>query len=822
MKYWWKSGLCAAVVLSSSLAHAAHSDRPVDLSRLPRTSEYRAISTHGFWIPAANVPNACAGPAVLTDIDQDGYDDFVSAYHGLVHGYRYVQGQQADLFQFNPPPEFAELSQSLMLLPADCDGDGLDEIVVRGNKLRNQQFGFFVYDPRSHALESHFLLGPTSDQRADGYWGAYTACGTIAVPTADSTTEQALLLVCSSGLDIDGRGVLAIRPADGQVLWRFSSGAAIAARLVRIVDLDGDGENEIVAGAECPSNLSRPINGYLDDVLRVFVFDTAGDILWDRTLSGFAGWISLECADLDRDGTTEIITSTAKSPEIQSRLAVWSAHGDLLADVEEDGRLFGRLAVDPECEEGQILVKSGGDECRLYRFQEGRLRRTATAGGLPEMYVDGFFDVLPEHEGDEIVVSNPSGLLLILDHHLEVLAHTQEPQGPAKLLFPGSRVWQADKETRILLRTTRQDKTGLSFSFVRNPWLARNRIGVASASASLCLMGILGIAVWARGRSRSRPHLGPVPRGSAASRRYRLQLLDRLEVANHGSLGTLKPLRRYLWHLEGLVHESGGESPDFTDRVRHFRPEMREAIDTLQESIELARALDLRPESVDQAADALSGIVRVEECLSGSPTSPASFNASHSTFRASLDRIEAALLGIRQSLEATFCARFEEVLARVLGMLGDRIVELGILVSTTGCSHTQPTACRIDPEELVFVVDNLVSNALRAMETCAERKLHIAMRTEHGMLHCTFKDSGHGIPPEYQEDALSTRYTTRPDLSGGLGLPKSAEILHRYDGKLSILDSRPGGGTTFELVIPLSQGSGPDHLPWPSDERSPR
>ena len=66
-----------------------------------------------------------------------------------------------------------------------------------------------------------------------------------------------------------------------------------------------------------------------------------------------------------------------------------------------------------------------------------------------------------------------------------------------------------------------------------------------------------------------------------------------------------------------------------------------------------------------------------------------------------------------------------------------------------------------------------------------------------------FSDDGCGMTPDVRRQAFDPFYTTRRDLgSTGLGL----HILHnivtsRLGGRLK-LDSSPGAGTTFQIILP--------------------
>ena len=66
------------------------------------------------------------------------------------------------------------------------------------------------------------------------------------------------------------------------------------------------------------------------------------------------------------------------------------------------------------------------------------------------------------------------------------------------------------------------------------------------------------------------------------------------------------------------------------------------------------------------------------------------------------------------------------------------------------------------------------------------------------------RDSGGGIEPARQEEIFRPFVTTKGETRGtGLGLPISREIVVRHGGRV-LVESRPGEGATFTVVLPLT------------------
>ncbi len=90
--------------------------------------------------------------------------------------------------------------------------------------------------------------------------------------------------------------------------------------------------------------------------------------------------------------------------------------------------------------------------------------------------------------------------------------------------------------------------------------------------------------------------------------------------------------------------------------------------------------------------------------------------------------------------------------------------------------------------EVVSIIREAISNTARHS---GASRIEISLRTCRGTIVVRVSDNGRGFEPR----------ATTPSQSGGLGLTSMRERARRLGGEL-VLDSRPGYGTTIELVIP--------------------
>lgn len=106
-------------------------------------------------------------------------------------------------------------------------------------------------------------------------------------------------------------------------------------------------------------------------------------------------------------------------------------------------------------------------------------------------------------------------------------------------------------------------------------------------------------------------------------------------------------------------------------------------------------------------------------------------------------------------------------------------------------------------QRLEQVVVNLVQNACQALKSRQDAvTVTISCDEACGQVFIEVKDEGEGIPPDKIKFITDPFYTTRRDVGGtGLGLSVSSRIVKDHGGRLDV-ESTPGKGSTFTLVLP--------------------
>jgi signal transduction histidine kinase len=145
----------------------------------------------------------------------------------------------------------------------------------------------------------------------------------------------------------------------------------------------------------------------------------------------------------------------------------------------------------------------------------------------------------------------------------------------------------------------------------------------------------------------------------------------------------------------------------------------------------------------------------------------------------------------------------ESLLREIQGLMATSLESRGVrLVVEPGPA----LVIRADSGHLKQVLINLVRNAADAIEGAGTVTLRA--RTTHttpggggtDAVILEVADTGTGIPPEVEKRLFDPFFSTK-ETGTGLGLPIAARIVEKHGGTLRY-QTRPGQGTTFEIVLP--------------------
>lgn len=116
----------------------------------------------------------------------------------------------------------------------------------------------------------------------------------------------------------------------------------------------------------------------------------------------------------------------------------------------------------------------------------------------------------------------------------------------------------------------------------------------------------------------------------------------------------------------------------------------------------------------------------------------------------------------------------------------------------------------VDVPKLEKILINLISNAIKY--NVSGGSVEVLLHEQEGKAHFTIKDTGQGIDPLVQDKIFEAFYqnhqTEQSDFgfpkSMGIGLSLTKSLVQVHQGEL-LLESAPGKGSTFRVVIPVKQ-----------------
>jgi two-component system NtrC family sensor kinase len=102
----------------------------------------------------------------------------------------------------------------------------------------------------------------------------------------------------------------------------------------------------------------------------------------------------------------------------------------------------------------------------------------------------------------------------------------------------------------------------------------------------------------------------------------------------------------------------------------------------------------------------------------------------------------------------------------------------------------------------------VINNALAAMENGGRIEIKVR-EPDRDHLAFSITDTGTGISKEDLNNIFTPFFSTKGDRGTGLGLSITYGIVHKMGGDIQV-ESEPGQGTTFTIILPRRMEPGGD------------
>jgi signal transduction histidine kinase len=136
---------------------------------------------------------------------------------------------------------------------------------------------------------------------------------------------------------------------------------------------------------------------------------------------------------------------------------------------------------------------------------------------------------------------------------------------------------------------------------------------------------------------------------------------------------------------------------------------------------------------------------------------------------------------------------------RILEEKLEELADGDVRISRTRGVLAERDAIALWSFEFLFILENLATNAVRAMRSSKERVLSVETATDGTMCSVRIGDTGAGM----DETTAGKLFEAKDDeRDGGFGMPNSRRRLRECGGDIVLERTAPGEGTTFLLTIP--------------------
>ena len=168
-----------------------------------------------------------------------------------------------------------------------------------------------------------------------------------------------------------------------------------------------------------------------------------------------------------------------------------------------------------------------------------------------------------------------------------------------------------------------------------------------------------------------------------------------------------------------------------------------------------------------------------------------------------LNKIIEEFLSISKSRKLQFKrGNLNHLLDQIVLLLGEEAESQRITIKMARCKDTYDVF--MDADKLKQALINIIKNGIESIS--GDGAIDIALTTkEKEWIGIKISDTGSGLTATEMRHIFDLDYTTK-EKGLGLGLPLAYEIVKGHGGDIHV-SSRPGEGTTFEIILPLDRHS---------------
>ncbi|MDT8070790.1 MAG: ATP-binding protein [Terriglobia bacterium] len=166
-----------------------------------------------------------------------------------------------------------------------------------------------------------------------------------------------------------------------------------------------------------------------------------------------------------------------------------------------------------------------------------------------------------------------------------------------------------------------------------------------------------------------------------------------------------------------------------------------------------------------------------------------------------LDRVVKTLVDFTRPVELKLSeVDLRQIVDDVVALAAPEAERQGVNISAV--LDAEPLTARVDGDLIKQALLNVVLNGVQAMPQGGP--LNVTADRVGETARIVIEDHGEGIPPEVRDKIYNLYFTTKKSGSG-IGLAMTYRVMQLHNGALDF-DSEPGHGTTFRMLLPISDG----------------
>ncbi len=685
----------------------------------------------------------------------------------------------------------------------DLNSDGVPEIVI-GLKKDDVIWSEIWTNSLSEGKKQYTLLIKTaevrgSDVNGDGFWDG--AIGDYQLLDADGDGQLDILAILTTGYDMIQRSLITFSGNTGDKIWEYPITGHASRPLC--ADINGDGSVEIIVGDRAPCN------GYaFDDIddchSYLTCLDKEGRLLWRHEMGGAFTHTSSLISDTVEDGYAHIICTFAGGDaadestrfqlqrrsgvtgEVEKSFSIASEFDiPLLADIDRDGKK-------------EIVVSNMDGNIYLFDQELEMLMSTRLGSGLDVCMVSQILDM--NDDGDREILAGSSHELSVFDRQFKLIGSYQADMG-----FIRKRPFffeHPDLGGVIAFIQGNPEGAGqgvlLGISFTdtvssRGTILSKT---ILRLILSLLIAGIvmlyLGFKVLP-GLFHKYKSTGSIPENELRDR-----FLETLSVFGHGKTATanLDRLNLLFRNLPPDTTPSPEHSEKIQETITAYFGFTSQMLSEIVEKAKLARVAEKQAVEMESSLSLLER--NLEDVRRNGITGRRSKELS-SLIPEILDSIDAQTGSIRQELTRYYRCDVKSSIKEVLTVLSSNLKKECVTVHDIVVEGDQTPHGFIDRVDFKVIFEELIVNAIRAMKDSDSKELGIRIITRDTRISVEVSDTGSGLKDEDCGKIFDLEYSTKED--GGFGLYHAKTTFNKYGGKIRVVRSEPGKGTTMVVEI---------------------